>query len=68
MVAARSLAGLVRQADLDEGALYPPLRDIRKISLAIATNVATKAYDSGLARQKRPRDVRRSIEALMYRP
>jgi malate dehydrogenase (oxaloacetate-decarboxylating)(NADP+) len=68
MVAARSLAGLVRQADLDEGALYPPLRDIRKISLAIAANVATKAYDSGLARQKRPRDVRRSIEALMYRP
>ena len=68
LVAARSLAGLVRQADLDDGALYPPLRDIRTISLAIATSVATTAYDTGLARQKRPRDVRRSIEAMMYRP
>jgi malate dehydrogenase (oxaloacetate-decarboxylating)(NADP+) len=33
--AARTLAGLVRESDLDQGALYPPLDDIRKISLAI---------------------------------
>ena len=36
LVAARTLANLVRRKDLDEGALYPPLREIRKISLAIA--------------------------------
>jgi malate dehydrogenase (oxaloacetate-decarboxylating)(NADP+) len=52
LAAARTLAGLVRQNDLDEGALYPPLRDIRKISLAIATTVATKAYAMGLARER----------------
>jgi malate dehydrogenase (oxaloacetate-decarboxylating)(NADP+) len=68
LVAARALAALVRNADLDEGALYPPLRDIRKISLAIATSVATKAYETGLARRKRPADVRRAIEGMMYRP
>ncbi len=50
------------------GALYPPLREIRKISLAIAVSVATKAYTMKLARQSRPRNIRRSIEALMYRP
>ncbi len=66
--AARTLASLVRQSDLDQGALYPPLQEIRKISLAIATGVATKAYAMNLARRKRPKNVRRSVEALMYRP
>jgi malate dehydrogenase (oxaloacetate-decarboxylating)(NADP+) len=68
LVAARALAALVRNTDLDEGALYPPLRDIREISLAIATSVAKKAYETGLARRKRPADVRRAIEGMMYRP
>jgi malate dehydrogenase (oxaloacetate-decarboxylating)(NADP+) len=66
--AARTLAGMVRQRDLDDGALYPPLKDIRKISLAIAVSVATKAYALNLARERRPRNVRQSIKALMYRP
>jgi malate dehydrogenase (oxaloacetate-decarboxylating)(NADP+) len=66
--AARTLANLVRPADLDAGALYPPLRDIRKISLAIATSVATTAYTLRLARQPRPRNIRQRIAALMYRP
>jgi malate dehydrogenase (oxaloacetate-decarboxylating)(NADP+) len=68
LTAARTLAGLVSQPDLDQGALYPPLREIRKISLAIAVNVATTAYERGLARAKRPRNVRRAIEAMMYWP
>jgi malate dehydrogenase (oxaloacetate-decarboxylating)(NADP+) len=68
LAAARALARLVRQSDLDQGSLYPPLRDIRRISLAIAVSVATKAHAMNLARQKRPRDIRRSIEAMMYRP
>jgi malate dehydrogenase (oxaloacetate-decarboxylating)(NADP+) len=68
LTAARTLADLVKQADLDNGALYPPLNEIRKISLAIATSLATRAYAMKLAGQRRPRDVRRSVEALMYRP
>jgi malate dehydrogenase (oxaloacetate-decarboxylating)(NADP+) len=68
LVAARTLAGLVGQLDLDRGALYPPLRDIRKISLAIAVRVATKAHAMGVARAKRPRNMRRAIEAMMYEP
>jgi malate dehydrogenase (oxaloacetate-decarboxylating)(NADP+) len=68
LTAARTLAGLVRQNDLDHGSLYPPLREIRKISLAIAASVATKAYEMNLARERRPRNVRRSIQALMYQP
>jgi malate dehydrogenase (oxaloacetate-decarboxylating)(NADP+) len=68
LTAARTLAGLVKQTDLDAGALYPPLRDIRKISLGIANAVATKAYDMKLARQKRPRNIRQYIQSMMYEP
>jgi malate dehydrogenase (oxaloacetate-decarboxylating)(NADP+) len=66
--AARTLAGMVTQSDLDAGALYPPLRDIRKISLAIAVNLAKRAYAMGLARARRPKNLRRAIDAMMYRP
>ncbi len=68
LVAARTLANLVRPKDLEEGALYPPLQQIRKISLAIAVSIATKAYEMKLTRQPRPRNIRHSVEALMYRP
>jgi malate dehydrogenase (oxaloacetate-decarboxylating)(NADP+) len=68
LAAARALAGLVRQSDLDQGSLYPPLKEIRKISLEIAVSVATKAYAMNLARMRRPRNVRRSVEALIYHP
>ena len=68
LAAARALARLVRPRDLDQGALYPPMKEIRKISLAIATAVATAAYDRALARRRRPADVRRSIVTMMYKP
>ncbi len=68
LVAARTLADFVGPSDLDRGALYPPLADIRKISLAIAVSVANKAHAMGLAQAKRPRNLRRAIEAMMYEP
>jgi malate dehydrogenase (oxaloacetate-decarboxylating)(NADP+) len=68
LAAARTLAALVSTKDLDRGAVYPPLADIRKISLAIAVAVAGKAFEMGLARAKRPANLRKSIEAMMYQP
>ena len=68
LAAARTLAGLVRQTDLDQGSLYPPLSEIRKISHAIAVSVATKAYEMKLARARRPRNINRTVEKMMYRP
>ena len=68
LVAARTLAGLVGKAELDQACLYPPLTEIRKISLAIAVSVAEKAYALKLARRKRPRNLRKSIADSMYEP
>jgi malate dehydrogenase (oxaloacetate-decarboxylating)(NADP+) len=68
LTAARTLASLVRRRDLEEGALYPPISNIRALSLAIATAVATKAYAMNIARRPLPQNVRRSIEALVYHP
>jgi malate dehydrogenase (oxaloacetate-decarboxylating)(NADP+) len=68
LVAARTLAQSVRQADLDQGALYPPLQEIRGLSLAIATDLATRAHALKLARTRKPSNIRRSIEAFMYEP
>ena len=68
LAAARTLAGLVTPADLARGSLYPPLRDIRRLSLAIAVSVVETAYAMKLARAKRPRNLQRAVIRLMYEP
>ena len=64
LTAARTLASLVRDEDLGAGSLYPRLREIRQVSLAIATKVAEEAHALGLARRARPLD----IEGYVYDP
>jgi len=68
LAAAHTLADLVTDSDLDNGALYPPLRDIRRISIAIAVKVADTAYKMNLARAKRPPNLRTAIARFMYEP
>ena len=45
LVAAHTLAELVEEKEILKGSLYPPLTDIRKISLAIAENIAEKVMN-----------------------
>jgi len=66
--AARALADLVGKDDLARGSLYPPLKQIRRISRVMATRVALKAYALNLTRRKRPRSVAGSVRELMYEP
>jgi malate dehydrogenase (oxaloacetate-decarboxylating)(NADP+) len=68
MEAARTLASTVSQSDLDQGSLYPPLRNIREVSLLIATSVAEVAFQRGLAGIDRPGDLTALIRAQMYQP
>jgi malic enzyme len=64
--AARVLAEKVDDYDLATGSLYPPLANIRKVSLAIAVAVAETAWEQGLAQEVRPADVERMIAEQMY--
>lgn len=50
------------------GSLYPRLRDIRRVSLAIATQVAEAAYDEGVATRSRPESISDDLAAQMYMP
>lgn len=68
LTAARTLARLVTEEDLGRGSLYPPLPEIRRISLAIAVAVAEEFYARKLARARRPKDLERAIARFMYEP
>ena len=43
----QALADMVTEDDLAQGRMYPPLADIRKCSVKIATYVAEYAYKAG---------------------
>jgi malate dehydrogenase (oxaloacetate-decarboxylating)(NADP+) len=68
LAAARSLALQVSEADLAQGALYPPLSTVRGVSAHIAAAVAEVAYARGLAGKMRPADVLADVKAAMYVP
>ncbi len=66
--AARVLADFLNDADLESGAVYPPLSQIRAISLEIATVVAERAYVQGLATEPKPANLKVMIRDIMYNP
>ena len=68
MVAARTLAEQVTQADLDQGSLFPPLRNIREVSARIAAAVAAVAFRDKLARVPEPADILAFVKSQMYEP
>jgi malate dehydrogenase (oxaloacetate-decarboxylating)(NADP+) len=68
LAAAKALAAEVREDDLAVGRVYPPLSDVRRVSLAIACAVAEEAYAKGLADAPRPADLRGHVAAMMYEP
>ncbi|KAF9790217.1 hypothetical protein SFRURICE_010877 [Spodoptera frugiperda] len=46
LLAAEALAEIVCQADLDQGSLYPPLKDIQDCSVKIAKKIVEHAYQT----------------------
>ena len=68
LASAQALADLVGEEDLAAGAIYPPLCDIRGVSLDIAVAVAEKAYEQDLAGEPKPQNLRGTIAAQMYDP
>ena len=68
LIAAQVLADQVSDDDLQVGSLYPPLPNIRDISLNIAVAVAENIYARGLAKNEKPADLRQQISAYMFDP
>jgi len=66
MVAARTLAQLVSDEDIEQGSLYPALPRIREVSAQIAAAVADIAYKRGLAVGQPPNDLLGYVQAQMY--
>ena len=68
LASAKALASMVSTENLETATLYPPLTDIRNASLNIATAVAEKAYEQGLAEEPKPENLRALIAEQMYDP
>jgi malate dehydrogenase (oxaloacetate-decarboxylating)(NADP+) len=68
LIAAEVLADQVTDEDILVGSLYPPLPNIREISLNIAVAVAENIYERGLAKKERATDIRQEISDYMYDP
>lgn len=67
LVAAEVLAQQVKPADLEKGALYPPLETLRETSLAIATKVTEWLYSKGLAHAlPEPKDKAAFLKSKLY--
>jgi len=68
MSAAKTLANLVTQSDLDQGSLYPALPRIREVSAHIAAAVAQIAYQHALAVGPMPNDLLAHVQSHVYDP
>ena len=66
--AAKTLAHMVTEEELHAGTIYPDLRNIRQISLAIASAVCRLAWDQGLAKYPEPADIREYVRECQYHP
>ncbi|XP_020594028.1 NADP-dependent malic enzyme-like [Phalaenopsis equestris] len=69
LAASEALAQQVTEENFEKGLIYPPFKNIRKISAHIAANVAAKAYELGLASHlPRPANLVKYAENCMYSP
>ena len=68
LVAAHALADMMEYKNLEKGALYPALAEIRNVSKRIALAVALEVYNSDLALQPRPENLEQHIKEIMYSP
>jgi malate dehydrogenase (oxaloacetate-decarboxylating)(NADP+) len=68
LTAAKTLASAVSEEDLARGSIYPPLTEIRRISLQIAVAVAEKVFADGLSKIRKPRNLEKKIADYMCDP
>lgn len=68
LVAAQTLSKQVLRENIQNGAVYPKLNDIKAISIEIAIAVAERAYEMGITRNSKPNDLKKVIKDYIYNP
>lgn len=68
LVAAESLAAQVSDQDLSEGALYPPLKSIRDVSLKIAKDLITHGLEIGVSQLGSVPEIEPHLAEHVYEP
>jgi malate dehydrogenase (oxaloacetate-decarboxylating)(NADP+) len=68
LAASRALTGHVTDADLVHGRVFPAPGRMRDVAVAVATAVASVAYEQGLATVPVPRDIAAEAERQMWVP
>jgi malic enzyme len=68
LVAAREFAAMVSLDRLAAGAMYPPIRDLRRIARTIAIAVVRQLRDSGYGRQYRDEEIEPAVDGAMWWP
>lgn len=67
LIAAQVLADLVCEKSLSQGSIYPPISEIKSVSLKIATKICEYGYERGVASvYPEPKDKRKYIESTLY--
>ncbi|CAN7937344.1 unnamed protein product, partial [Ixodes hexagonus] len=67
LMAAKTVADCVTEADLEEGRVYPPLANIHEVSLNIAAELASYFYSTGVATVKpEPKDKLTFLKSKQY--
>ncbi len=68
LVAAREFSAMVTADRLASGAMYPPIRDLRRIARTIAVAVVRQLRDSGYGRQYRDEEIEPAVDRAMWWP
>ena len=68
LAAAGVLAEMVTGERLEQGALYPPLTDLRAVSRRIAVAVAQEARDRGVGRRVSDPEIEAAVDETMWTP
>jgi malic enzyme len=66
--AAEALAAQVSAADLAEGLVFPPMRDLRRVTVRVAEAVVREARDRGLGRPFTDAEIPGAVAEAMWQP
>lgn len=69
LTAAETLAELVSEEDLAQGRVYPPLSNIKEVSIQMALRIVDLAFEKGIANVvPMPEDREALVRSILYRP